>query len=75
MTSDQLAAPQVFEFRLAQEPATREASRSGQTVRMPAGNGTDLPLRRLLGNHACLVTPLISRGQPIGALYVAEKPA
>ena len=72
VTSDRLAAPQVFEVPLAQEPATREASRSGRTVRMPSGNGTDLPLRRLLGNHACLVTPLISRGQPIGALYVAE---
>ena len=72
VTSDMLAAPQVFEVPLAQEPATREASHSGRTVRMPAGNGTDLPLRRLLGNHACLVTPLISRGQPIGALYVAE---
>jgi two-component system, NtrC family, sensor histidine kinase KinB len=72
VTSDRLAAPQVFEVPLAQEPATREASRSGRTVRMPAGNGTDLPLRRLLGNYACLVTPLISRGQPIGALYVAE---
>ncbi len=72
VTSDTLTTPQVFEVPLAQEPATREASRTGQTVRMPAGNGSDLPVRRLLGNHACLVTPLISRGQPIGALYVAE---
>ena len=29
----------------------------------------------MLGDHACLVTPLISRGQPIGALYVAENPS
>ena len=72
VASDRLAVPQTFEVPLAQEPATREASRSGRSVRMPAGEGTDLPIRRLLGNHACLVTPLISRGQPIGALYVAE---
>ncbi len=72
MTSDRLTVPEAFEVPLAQEPTTQEASRSGQTVRMPAGSRADQPLRRLLGNHACLVTPLISRGQPIGALYVAE---
>ena len=75
VTSDTLTVPEAFEVPLAQEPTTQEASRSGQTVRMPAGSRADQPMRRLLGNHACLVTPLISRGQPIGALYVAENPS
>jgi signal transduction histidine kinase/GAF domain-containing protein len=70
--SDTRSAPEAFVVSLAQEPTTQEASVSGQTVHMPAGHRDDQPLRRLLGDHACLVTPLISRGQPIGALYVAE---
>lgn len=72
LIADGLAAPLPFELPLAAEPATTEATRTGIVVRMAAGDGPETPLRQLLGGYRCIVTPLISRGQPIGALYVAE---
>jgi len=74
--SDDQAGPLSFTIPLAREPATGEVFRSARTTRTAASaGGDDMPLRRLLGGHAMLVTPLISRGQPIGALYVADHPS
>lgn len=75
VVSDELVAPLSFEMPLAMEPATAEASRSGRMVHTDPGAEPGSPLHQLLGGHACAVTPLISRGQPIGALYVAEHPS
>lgn len=74
VVSEELAGPLSFEIPLALEPATAEAYRSGRMVHTEPGAGSDSPLCHLLGGHACVVTPLISRGQPIGALYVAQNP-
>jgi signal transduction histidine kinase len=74
VVSEELAVPLSFEIPLVFEPATAEASRSGRMVHTEPGADPDSPLRQLLGGYACAVTPLISRGQPIGALYVAENP-
>ncbi len=60
VVSDAVAEPQAFDVSLAPE-AAGEAEGAGEAT-----------LRRLLGGHPALVTPLISRGQSIGALYVAE---
>ncbi len=72
LIADELAAPLPFELPLAAEPATAEAVRTGLVVRTATDDALETPLRQLLGGHPCIVTPLISRGQPIGALYVAQ---
>ena len=72
LIADDLAAPLPFELPLAAEPATAEAVRTGLVVRTAAVDALETPLRQLLGGHPCIVTPLISRGQSIGALYVAQ---
>jgi signal transduction histidine kinase len=63
---------QPFYLPLAAEPPTLEALRENRSVRArPAGTGRT-PLGQLLGDKTYVVTPLISRGQPIGTLYLAE---
>ena len=77
--SDDFASPLPFEIPLALEPAAAEASRTGRMVHVAsgsaAGDGPHSPLRGLLDDRPCVVTPLISRGQLIGALYVVEHPS
>jgi len=72
---DQAPAPQAFRVTLAAEPATLEALRQNRAVRVQ-GNAPRVrggtPLHQLLGAGAYLITPLVSRGRPIGALYLAK---
>ena len=68
--SDDSALP--FEIPLDMEPMAAVASRTQRIVRVAANDGPEYPLRELMEGHPCVVTPLISRGQLIGALYVAE---
>ncbi len=77
---------QAFAVPLAAEPAVREALHGGRPVHVAAhmqkeegrlktkdgGNLPSVTLGALLDGHPYVVTPLISRGQPIGALLVAE---
>ncbi|PKO23439.1 MAG: hypothetical protein CVU38_04075, partial [Chloroflexi bacterium HGW-Chloroflexi-1] len=75
LATDQARAAQAFRLSLAAEPATLEALRDNHMVRV-RGDGPrvrgDTPLRQLLGAGGYLITPLVSRGRPIGALYLAE---
>ena len=70
--SDDSALPLPFEMPLDLEPMAAEASRTQRIVRVAADGGPENPLSGLMEGHPCVVTPLISRGQLIGALYVAE---
>lgn len=72
MTADQLQSA-GFRFQWAEEPVLSEALATGRPARLdPSATGQ---LRGLLGGYPYFVTPLISRGQPIGALFVADHPA
>ncbi len=61
----------LFRVPLAEEPATLTAFGGARPFRVEAGAAGRLGLR--LGRQPYLVTALVSRGQPIGAIYVAEQ--
>ncbi len=69
------AQPETAGFRLpwAEEPSLGAALATGRPTRLAAGRTGQLG--RLLDGHPYFVTPLISRGQPIGALFVADHAA
>lgn len=65
-------AVRTFRLRLADEPATAEALRSDRVQRVGASGSAQTPLGLLMGGKDYVITPLVSRGRPIGALYLAE---
>ncbi len=62
----------AFRLPLSAEPPTLEALRSERVIRVKALDTPGSPLQHLLGDNDYLITPLVSRGRPIGALYLAE---
>lgn len=72
LLSDDLAEPEAFRLPLNQEPSTAEACASSRPLLVAGGPGGSMGER--LGGHPYFVTPLLSRGHPIGALYVAQHP-
>ena len=70
LLDDDLSEPAAFSALLAEEPVTLAAFESSQPVYAPAGGGGNLGAR--LGGHPYFATALVSRGNAIGALYVAE---
>jgi signal transduction histidine kinase len=74
--SAELAEDTASTLRLAllSEPPTLEALRTERVLRVSGQDSSVSPLRRLLGNKDYLIMPLVSRGRPIGALYLAENP-
>jgi PAS domain S-box-containing protein len=73
--SEDLVEDTAHTLRLAllAEPPTLEALRSERVLRVRGQGASDSPLRQLLGDNDYLIMPLLSRGRPIGALYLAEK--
>lgn len=73
MTADQ---PDSASFRLSlrQEPALIAALTSGPPWATRLTSDDVGQLSQLLGGYPYFVTPLVSRGQPIGALFVADHP-
>ena len=67
--ADERGDAHPFRLALAAEPPTLEALRNNRSVR---GDGATA-LGRLLGGAAYIVTPLVSRGQPIGVLCLAQQ--
>lgn len=64
------AAATPFHLYLGAEAPTLAALRSGRIVRVGRGEAVETPLHRLLGAAEYSITPLVSRGLPIGALYL-----
>ena len=63
----------AFRVPLTAEPETVQALVSDRVIHAGGCASVDTPLCRLLGGGAYIVAPLISRGRPIGALYLAER--
>lgn len=63
----------VFRLPVAEEPALAEVLQAGRPMRLAACQSDKL--RELMGGYPCFITPLVSRGRPIGALFVADHPA
>jgi len=70
LLSDELSRPVAFRVPLAGESMTLAACESSQPLYAPSGSGGILGAQ--LGGYPYFVTALISRGAPIGALYVAD---
>ena len=70
LLSDELSRPVAFRVPLAGESMTLAACESSQPLYAPASSGGSLGAQ--LGDYPYFVTALISRGAPIGALYVAD---
>ncbi len=71
--SSAVAGLTAFRLSVAKEPSLVEALEAGRPTRLAAYQ--DSQLGELMGGHPCFVTPLVSRGRPIGALFVADHPA
>lgn len=69
------ALPGLTAFRLpvTKEPSLAEALGAGRPTRLASYQ--DSQVCELMGGHPCIVMPLVSRGRPIGALFVADHPA
>jgi len=70
---EETSASHTFRATLAAEPTTLEALRDNHIMRVRDDDqAADTPLNQLLGGGGYLITPLVSRGRPIGALYLAN---
>ncbi len=65
-----LPGPEAFQLSMPEEPQLATALEVGRPTCLPGG--AESRLGRLMGGHPCIVTPLVSRGRPIGALLVAD---
>ncbi len=72
LATEGAASSQPFRLSLRDETPTLAALRGGRVVRVGQGEAIETPLHRLWGAAAYTITPLVSRGLPIGALYLAE---
>jgi PAS domain-containing protein len=68
-------ATRPFRLALGREAPTLSALRGERVVRVGHDEPVETPLHRLLDAAEYTITPLVSRGLPIGALYLAEVPA
>jgi len=67
-------ATRPFRLSLGQEAPTLTALRGGRVVRVGHEEQVETPLHRLLVVAEYSITPLVSRGLPIGAHYLADVP-
>lgn len=63
----------AFQLPVGEEPSLVEALEVGRPIRLAACQSGEL--QELVGGYPCLITPLVSHGRPIGALFVADHPA
>ena len=74
LDTDIAEAQRIFRLKLRGEPETLSALRDDRLVRVRWDDSPSTPLRQLLGRENYLIMPLVSRGRPIGALYLTESP-